>query len=593
MTSRPNSLLCESPVSSELGLHDDSPPASPTTSAPRVAPPFIASTGRKSSVCLQLFKATTTVDRAPNDPRRPRGSTAVVAHSANPPSSWTSILHGASVVSPNVTSTAANHKGKQREDDTFLIHSPFASPDPTLITHPRSPYATIARSPRRVQSPSPRKRPRSPNRSSNASNASSAGVASGLSSSRPASPHPGSGSTLRSGGGESTVPEFILPKAALSPSTISTAIAYSPSPSSLFEKTPSSSNHNSPRISPNEESIPSSFLPSPLAPSSTLDLSTPDSPPLDPAKSNAPTPKSLPAALPPLARFTPSTIDPVPDTSTGFSTEELVDSLRGALEEVKLISADEAAKASRDEGLFSQTDGEESGLESEEEDDDWSDDEDEESYEESDYSSPRDEDEDDDEPHEHAATQTPAFAYSVNVGSLSDRLNEGGENVELGVTPKLEGEDLEGGRDLRRTVTVPLEPFDHQVGGHSHIFRFSKKAVCKVRSFVPHLRAQSTDSLWYDSRSRGGRTNSTKRSNDPVPVYSLSFRNISEFSTSPIAAPRHIPAPPPPLHKRIRTNEGSSVAAKETKEERRTRRFRKLFSSGIVISFPRAWSGTL
>ena len=139
---------------------------------------------------------------------------------------------------------------------------------------------------------------------------------------------------------------------------------------------------------------------------------------------------------------------------------------------------------SRDEGLFSQTDGEESG---EEEDDDWSDDE--ESYD-SDYSSPRDDDEDeDDEPHEHAATQNPPFAYSVNVGSLSDRLNEGGENVELGVTQRNEGDEMmgEGGRDLRRTVTVPLEPFDHQVGGHSHIFRFSKKAVCKVRLVVLSL----------------------------------------------------------------------------------------------------------
>lgn len=31
-----------------------------------------------------------------------------------------------------------------------------------------------------------------------------------------------------------------------------------------------------------------------------------------------------------------------------------------------------------------------------------------------------------------------------------------------------------------RTSAVPLEPYSHQVGGHSHIFRFSKRAVCKV-----------------------------------------------------------------------------------------------------------------
>lgn len=31
-----------------------------------------------------------------------------------------------------------------------------------------------------------------------------------------------------------------------------------------------------------------------------------------------------------------------------------------------------------------------------------------------------------------------------------------------------------------RQSAVPLEPYSHQVGGHSHIFRFSKRAVCKV-----------------------------------------------------------------------------------------------------------------
>ena len=37
-----------------------------------------------------------------------------------------------------------------------------------------------------------------------------------------------------------------------------------------------------------------------------------------------------------------------------------------------------------------------------------------------------------------------------------------------------------------RTSAVPLEPYSHQVGGHSHIFRFSKRAVCKV-SLKKHL----------------------------------------------------------------------------------------------------------
>ena len=30
-------------------------------------------------------------------------------------------------------------------------------------------------------------------------------------------------------------------------------------------------------------------------------------------------------------------------------------------------------------------------------------------------------------------------------------------------------------------TTVPLQPFGNQVGGHASIFRFSRRAVCKVR----------------------------------------------------------------------------------------------------------------
>jgi len=30
-------------------------------------------------------------------------------------------------------------------------------------------------------------------------------------------------------------------------------------------------------------------------------------------------------------------------------------------------------------------------------------------------------------------------------------------------------------------MTVPLQPFNHAVGGHSLIYKFTRRAVCKVR----------------------------------------------------------------------------------------------------------------
>ena len=35
--------------------------------------------------------------------------------------------------------------------------------------------------------------------------------------------------------------------------------------------------------------------------------------------------------------------------------------------------------------------------------------------------------------------------------------------------------------DALEPTTVPLQPFGNQVGGHASIFRFSRRAVCKVR----------------------------------------------------------------------------------------------------------------
>ncbi|GAA5978355.1 hypothetical protein JCM11641_004665 [Rhodosporidiobolus odoratus] len=70
--------------------------------------------------------------------------------------------------------------------------------------------------------------------------------------------------------------------------------------------------------------------------------------------------------------------------------------------------------------------------------------------------------------------------YEVDVAPLQSKLslNGGGEvsmRRNMGRPNDFKGRLLGGdGRG-----TVPLEPFRHQVGGHNHIFRFSKKAVCK------------------------------------------------------------------------------------------------------------------
>ena len=46
--------------------------------------------------------------------------------------------------------------------------------------------------------------------------------------------------------------------------------------------------------------------------------------------------------------------------------------------------------------------------------------------------------------------------------------------------------DTYGSEEEGESLTVPLQPFDHAVGGHSSIYKFTRRAVCKVslvRSF--------------------------------------------------------------------------------------------------------------
>lgn len=82
-----------------------------------------------------------------------------------------------------------------------------------------------------------------------------------------------------------------------------------------------------------------------------------------------------------------------------------------------------------------------------------------------------------------ALTSAAQEEYEVDMGALRDKLEQGGGGeVSMRRDARRAG-DFKGqlvGGDGRTSATVPLEPFRHQVGGHSHIFRFSKKAVCKV-----------------------------------------------------------------------------------------------------------------
>jgi hypothetical protein len=46
----------------------------------------------------------------------------------------------------------------------------------------------------------------------------------------------------------------------------------------------------------------------------------------------------------------------------------------------------------------------------------------------------------------------------------------------------LEATDVESGHEEEERMTVPLQPFNHAVGGHSSIYKFTRRAVCKVSS---------------------------------------------------------------------------------------------------------------
>lgn len=403
----------------------ESPPSTPGSSSSfdgfSNATPS-AGGGRKASVSLQLFKQTTVRTEDPKQ-RRPNLQTS------QPNPNWSTVLEGA-VLSP----TNAGFKGKGRE----ILSPHLNSNDPSILSYPlpKSPYKSISRSPHRVHSPSPTKRSRSPNL-----NATSL-----LSNSRPVSPRPSSSSTLRTMEFNSGVPEFVLPKAALSPTSISNVVAHYDSnlPTLLDPIAPFHYHSNSVSL---QEALPEgrkvALYEIKIGAEERKDGDS-TSPPLDAANSNS-----------------PSGSTEVPE----LENLKLIESLKELLTVTKsspVISPSSGTLTREEEGLFSTTDDEGTCSLTESEDaDDWTDGE----------SDSEGEEYDDEEEGEEEDQDNPNFAYSVNVDSLENQLGD------LQVGP-----DESEASGMRRSVTVPLEPFDHQVGGHSHIFRFSKKAVCKVSS---------------------------------------------------------------------------------------------------------------
>lgn len=74
----------------------------------------------------------------------------------------------------------------------------------------------------------------------------------------------------------------------------------------------------------------------------------------------------------------------------------------------------------------------------------------------------------------------PNEEYEVDMGPIQNRIDEQGGGAEASLAGSTDWSSKLVDGQGQAAATVPLEPFNHQVGGHSHIFRFSKKAVCKV-----------------------------------------------------------------------------------------------------------------
>lgn len=89
-------------------------------------------------------------------------------------------------------------------------------------------------------------------------------------------------------------------------------------------------------------------------------------------------------------------------------------------------------------------------------------------------------------------------------------------------------------------MTVPLQPFNHAVGGHSSIYKFTRRAVCKVSN----TKSSADFSLWSAER-----ISSTRRSSGLLLLYSPLSLDTSASCSSTIentVFPPTMMAPAPP-----------------------------------------------
>ncbi|GAA5916865.1 hypothetical protein JCM6882_007437 [Rhodosporidiobolus microsporus] len=121
--------------------------------------------------------------------------------------------------------------------------------------------------------------------------------------------------------------------------------------------------------------------------------------------------------------------------------------------------------------------------------------------------------------------------YAIDVGPLQSKLDQNGGGTVSMRRDSGRANDFKGhlvGGDGRTSATVPLEPFRHQVGGHNHIFRFSKKAVCKPLT--------SRENQFYEAVEH-----SSPRLLAFVPQYlgvlNVTYRRAPPSASTPTAAP--------------------------------------------------------
>lgn len=322
------------------------------------------------------------------------------------------------------TSSSMSRKGKERDFGAEKMTS-----SPILFSDNSRPRSVTSKSrsnsPRTgASSPSPSKQHSLPYSQSSHNST----TPSGLSNSRPPSPYPFTSGLSNSRPvsphssqqyrtlPNSPIPELEFPSAALPP--IPAPLIEDTDPFDLSIVTTST------EILPLSITVPSSF----------------QSPNISP-----PALKLLFSGRIPKSTESDSKSDPIiPSTDSIFSSPSIQNSILGV-----------EKKATEEGGLF-ETDDEETGTESD-------------CSSESSWSGSEEEGDTDE-------GEAYGREYEVDVEGILDSNKEATVSIDAGGGSELVDPDP---RNVN-LATVPLEPFDHQVGGHSHIFRFSKKAVCKV-----------------------------------------------------------------------------------------------------------------